>query len=109
MSALNQAFLFSTALLTVTSLAAGFFSIGRNPKSKTVWLWFLMNMAIAAWGALLYQVVISGERNNPEAAFFYLKITVSLVPFIPIFFLHFVLAFLRKNVSFRWVLDMGYV
>src|SRR3989344_12265 len=108
MSALNQAFLFSTALLTVTSLAAGFFSIGRNPKSKTVWLWFLMNMAIAAWSITLYLALVAGESGDSAGHTAWIKLTAIATSFIAVLYLHFILSFFRKEKQYQSLLLVGY-
>lgn len=103
---LNQLFTVATFLLVVLSFSMGFFSLGRNSKSFVVKMWFGMNMAVGLWSAGLLLVLFS---ETPEKALVYSRILHVGAAFIPIFFCHFVLAFLYRARQMRTFLIIGYV
>lgn len=90
---LNQLLIASIFLLAVFSFLLGIFSLLKNPKSFTVRLWFLMSMAVGVWSGSFLLMLLS---QTEQEGIFYSKLLYVGTSFIPIFFYHFVLSFLRK-------------
>ncbi|OGY48300.1 MAG: hypothetical protein A2840_02085 [Candidatus Buchananbacteria bacterium RIFCSPHIGHO2_01_FULL_47_11b] len=102
-------YIVSTFLLAFSSLAVGFFSLGRNFNSKVVRLWFLMNMAVAVWATGHALSIVVGQSGDLPLTVFYLRLLRLGVAFIPIFYLHFILSFFHQEKRYRWLLLIGYV
>ena len=97
---------YSLILLISLSFLLGIFSLWKNPKSFTVWIWFLFNMAIVYVNVNF----LMSLRTTGETALLYTRLLHVGVPFISAFLFHFVLALLYKNIlpDYKLVLRVIY-
>ncbi len=106
---LSNLIVITTSLLAIFAFSLGVFSLWRNPKAKVVHLWFLTSMAVTVWGLGLLLVILS---KTEVAGIFYSRLLHISASFVPVFFCHFVLAFLfylyGNNIKTKFFVFIGY-
>ena|SRR3989344_3898442 len=96
----------STGLLAFLSFTLGIFSLVRNPKSKTIQLWFALCVAVTIW-TTGYILTITSPDNQIAAVM--IRVVYFGASLIPILFFHFITSFLHKNRQFRAAIGVGYI
>lgn len=99
-------YLTALALTFIFSFVLGIFTILLNPRSKVHWLWFFTTMGVSIWSGLLL-VVIGLKMNNDQGVLLTRFLHIGALLLI-IFFLHFLLQFLRKMREYIVILTIGY-
>ena len=97
-------FKITTFLIPVSAVIVAFYSLYLNPRSKIIWLWFLTNFAVGVWGLSFFMLITA--KSYDQALFFDYSLHFGSA-FIPIFFLHFVVLFLRHQKA-HILLILGY-
>ena len=96
-------FAISGLLIGILCAALGVLTLFKGKKSIH-YIWALFSFSVALWGFGSYKI---GIANNPESAILWWKIGYIGVILIPVFFTHFVIAFLELKK--RWVIISAYV
>ena len=91
---------YSLILLISLSFLVGIFSLWKNPKSFTVWVWFLFTMTIVYVNVNF----LVSLRTTGDLALLYSRLLHVGIPFISSFLFHFTLAFLYKNILLNYKL-----
>lgn len=99
-------YLTALALTFIFSFVLGIFTILLNLRSKVHWLWFLTTMGVAIWGGLLL-IVIGLKMDNDFGILLTRFLHIGALMLV-IFFLHFLLQFLRKMREYKYALIIGY-
>ncbi|MDD2751574.1 MAG: ATP-binding protein [Candidatus Omnitrophica bacterium] len=90
----------------VTSIIFGLFVYFKNTKGITNRIYGLLNLTIAYWSLGYFFWQISTDQNT---AFFWVRILTIGSVYIPIFYLHFILALLNLHKKKKTILLFGYV
>lgn len=96
----------SLFLTSLASLALGIFVFlkGRDKLSNVTLGLFSLSIALWCFGQFVGEVV--GSR---EAVLFWTRVNIAAAVFIPVFYLHFILAFVRQVKGNRAVLGLAYL
>ncbi|OGY43700.1 MAG: hypothetical protein A2731_03725 [Candidatus Buchananbacteria bacterium RIFCSPHIGHO2_01_FULL_39_8] len=106
---LNSPLAIVTFLFVIASFGVGIFSLLKNPKSKVVRLWFLMSLASGLWSGFFLLTLSAIEKGIADKVILYSNILHAGAAFIPILFIHFVLALLYKEKNYKIFLAIGYI
>ena len=85
---------YSIILFITLSFLLGIFSLYKNPKSFTVWVWVLFLITVI-YTNIVYLLSLKGDSN---LALLYSRLLHIGVPFISVFLFHFVLALIYKHI-----------
>ena len=86
----------SNIVNAVTSLVLGLIILVRGPRSKLHQLWWWMSLAITLW-AIGLATCFGSPPHLYELALFALRFADTVAIFIPLLYLHFIIAFLRRS------------
>src|SRR6266704_6421575 len=90
-------FSLSCILTGIVSLLFGIFVVANHPQAKVNRLWGFVSLSVALWSIGLG--FVTNAANYP-AAVAWLRVHYLGAILIPVFFLHFVLALLKKEQAF---------
>lgn len=90
----------------IGSLVIGVFVFGQNRKSDVHRRFFLFTLAVAFWAFSYYYWQVA---STASAALFWSRSLMAGTIFIPVTYLHFVLAFLRLTKTHKKLLDLSYL
>ncbi|MFC1756456.1 ATP-binding protein [Patescibacteria group bacterium] len=104
MSFLLLNLLISLIFIGLASLLIGLFVLLKSNKSQVNKIFALYSFSIAVWA--IFQL-IANTSNDHSTAYFLEKITISVVWFIPTFFVHFTILFLELR-NKKLLVHIGY-
>ncbi|RMF92534.1 MAG: GAF domain-containing protein [Candidatus Schekmanbacteria bacterium] len=91
---------------TFFTLASGFFVYWKNRKNIANLLWLLLCLATSLWQFGRFSISIA---ENSAQALYWCRIIYAGAIFIPVFSIHFILAFINKVHKRRYVLISVYI
>lgn len=99
-------FKITTLINAITSTALGLFVYFKDPRKLVNKIFGLMSLSIAFWSYSWWMDQLSQDRIT--GLFWTRSLNIAAI-FIPIFYLHFILAWLGKHKEKRKILLLGYI
>ncbi|MBI2053818.1 MAG: GAF domain-containing protein, partial [Candidatus Staskawiczbacteria bacterium] len=98
---------FNISLLigSLVALGSGIFAYFRNKERLVNRAWLRLNMASAVWGFGYFLMITTSAKNIAWYSNWILHIAAI---FIPVLYMHFVLALINKKGEYKWTLRMSY-
>ena len=96
-----------SALVNVaTSLVLGFLIIFENPRNRINQLFVLFAISVVVWSYsyFCWQIAV-----DPTTALFWVHMLMAGAIFIPFFYFHFIVRFIDRQRSLRWLIWFGYL